>query len=88
MRKSQLTDNYPRLVSRGGCYSWSLQMASKGLVSAPLGLEFGFFSSTYQNCNKTYLLESSLSQIDLEFPNTRDLLFHTLSPSLAHPDRE
>lgn len=72
MGKSQLTDNYPKLVSRGDCYSWSLKMASKSLVSAPLGLEVSFFSSTYQNCNKTHLFETSLSQIDLEFPNTRD----------------
>lgn len=67
--------HYSRFVSRGDCYSWSLQTASEGLVSAPLGLEFAFFLVLTRTVIKhvfKYLLESSLSQTDLKLPNTRD----------------
>ena len=50
-------------------------MASKGLVSALLGVELAFFIVLVQIVIEhvfKYLLQSSISQIDFKIPNTRD----------------
>lgn len=71
---SQLMDHYPRLVTRD-CYFWPLQMASKGLVSAPLVWSLLSLMVLIRIVIKQgfkYLLGVYLSQVDFKLPNTRD----------------